>query len=233
MRIAAPPYLLCALPANHPPVAAGPLLSASVPLLVLPAAATAAAAELRRLRLSAVTGGYGAAPLLQHLGFLLHAAEWQQQVEAAAARRVRRLARRLAAFCVSNSWLATARLLLPALAVVGAGEGTGGSSKGPAPVKAGAPGADPEAAAAAAAASSANDSAEEQQEVSELLRRLSRQEEQLEEEGAPQLRPQGPVPSQPAQAAIHLADWFWAGCKMAAGMASMALFLRNYAGLPS
>lgn len=208
-----------------------------MPLLVLPASATAAAAELRQLRLAAVTGGYGAAPLLQHLGFLLHAAEWQDDVEEAAARRVRRLARRLALFCVSNSWLATARLLLPALAVVGAGETAGGGSKGPSLAKPDATGAGPAAAAAAAAASSANDSAEEQQEVSELLRRLSRQEEQLEEEGVAELRPQGPVPSgEPAQAATgtHLVDWFWAGCRMAAGMASMALFLRYYTtGLPS
>jgi hypothetical protein len=208
-------------------------MSASVPLLVLPPTATAAAAELRQLRLAAVTGGYGAAPFLQHLSFLLHVAEWQQEMEPAAARRVRCLARRLAAFCVSNSWLATAELLLPALAVVGAGGASGAGSKGSVPAKAGGPGAEPEAAlSAAAAASYANDSAEEQHELSELLRRLSRQEEQLEEE-APQRRPQTSAPAVPPNAATHLADWLWAGCKMAAGMASMALFLRNYAGLPS
>ena len=190
-------------------------------------------AELRQLRLAAVTGGYSAAPFLQHLGFLLHAAEWQQQMEAAAARRVRRLARRLAAFCVSKSWLATARLLLPALAVVGADGASGAGRKGSASTKAGGLGADPGATAlAAAAAAPANDSAEEQQEVSELLRRLSRQEEQLEQE-APQRRPQAPAPAEHPQEATHLADWFWAGCKILAGMASMALLPRNYAGLPS
>ena len=214
------------------PSAAGSLLSASVPLLVLPRWATEAAAELAQLPIAAAVAGFDAAAFLQQIGFVLHSVEWLQQqgggegqLEAAAACRLRRLARQLATCCTSNNWNATARLLLPALGVSAALSATAGSKAAAASKdhdgKSGDEGTD-------AGGAVAPNSAEEQREVELLLGQMGVDDDDDEEE-AGQQPGQDEQQGQPVlpRVAAQLSDWFWAGCNLAAGMAGVAFLLRS------
>ncbi|KAL4452785.1 hypothetical protein ABPG75_008447 [Micractinium tetrahymenae] len=216
--------------------AQGPLLSRSLPLLVLPRWAGAAASELRQAAQHAADGGWSAAGLLQHLGFLLHTAEWQQcsqgALEPEAARRVHRFARQLASFCIARGWHATASLLLPALAVHGPEDHEAAASA--AAAKQGdaiAIPPTPPAVAAEEAAAALGLPAEERQELRRLLGQIAEQQGAAGHDGQPWEEDGPAAEGQPADLRARLAkqlpDWFWTGCNLAACMAGLALVLRS------
>lgn len=199
---------------------------------MLPSWAAEAADELAELPSTAEAGGFDATSFLQHMGFLLHTAEQQSEpgarpLESPAVQRVTRLARHLAAMCAAHDWLATARLLLPALGLGGSSSGSSNSAA----AAAGRAGKHGWAAAAVEAALRGSKSASdaEQAQLQALLARLTLQE--AEEEGQPLPRQLGaPQWGLRAELADQLADWFWAGANVAAGAACLALLLRSSLG---
>ena len=113
------------LPATHLP-GAGPLLSASIPLLVLPPSEASAAVELQR-RLGVLPAGE-ASDFVRQLGVVLQYVQRRQDQAAASAAgrrahvdpppavaRVRQLALQLCAVCCSAGLSQTSRLLAPVL----------------------------------------------------------------------------------------------------------------------
>lgn len=199
---------------------AGPLLSCAEPLLVLPAAASAAADEL-----AAGLAGLPrseAAALLQHLGFAMQMAVQAPRLQPAAVQRVSRLACDLALACGELGWVNAARLLLPAIALAAApAEGSSRSSQGLA-----AGGKDSlmgcSTAAAATGMQACKGMAPDQQGRLQLL--LARMAANEAEDAA---RPQQEQHAARAQPADRLADWFWTGCNLAAGAATLVMLLRN------
>lgn len=202
---------------------AGPLLSCAEPLLVLPAAAPAAADELAAGLASLPRSE--ATALLRHLGFAMQMAEQGLRLQPAAVQRVSRLACDLALACGERGWVSAARLLLPAIALAAApAESSSRSSQG---LAAGGKGSllGCSTAAAAAGLHACKGVAPDQQERLHLL--LARMAANDAEDAA---RPQQAQPWQPAtraQPAACLADWFWAGCNLAAGAATLVMLLRN------
>ncbi len=209
--------------------AAGPLLSRAVPLLVLPVAAEAAAAELAA-GLSGLPPSE-AASLLLHLGFAMQAAEQGPRLQPAAVQRVSRLACALALFCAERGWVSTARLLLPAIAL--AAQPAEGSSR--ITLRAAASGKDDlpgcSAAAAAAGLRVCKGVAPDQQERLTLMLARMAAKDAEDAEAAQQQQQQQQAPAQPAS---PLSDWFWVGCNLAAGAAAVVLLVRNLAmeGMP-
>lgn len=164
---------------------------------------------------------------------MLHATETassgQRSLEPAAAQRVSRLARSLAAFAASQGWLATGRLLLPAMAVAGGASG-GSSSSGAASDWA--KGGGPLASAAEAAVHGVKGaSPEERQQLQRLLSCLERQgrEEQAADEAADEAAVADVAHPGGLRSllAATLADWLWSGCNLVVGAASPALIIRN------
>lgn len=219
---------------HRPP--AGPLLSRATPLLVLPAWAEEAAEELVQLPEATAAGGPGAAAaLVRATGFLLHAAEVQAEAQRGynplAVQRATRLARGLALFCAARGWLATARLLLPAMALSSSAAG----SNAAAARQAGKGGSDglygplTQAAAAAVAASKAA-GPEEQAALRELLQRLAAHEPKGPRKPRPEEREREAQLAGGLQAELRsqLSDWVWAGCNLVAGTVSVLLLLRNF-----
>lgn len=228
------PSLLAARPLHHaaaPPCLAGPVLSAATPLLVLPWWAGAAAQELACLSSVGAAGGLEPAAFLQHLGFLLHTAEASRQPGApplhpVAAERAARLSRRISLACDAHGWLATARLLLPTLAIGSSASAPGSASRSPGKAS---PLAD-EPALVAVVRSSKSASPAEQEQLEAMLGRLALAEEQ--EEAAAAAAEAAPRPLDVrAELAAQLSDWFWTGCNLAAGLASATLLVRNLGGL--
>lgn len=208
--------------------AAGALLSQAAPLLVLPSSATAAVAELGA-GLEGMQSG-DVAGLVRRLGFLMQAAEQAPPHEAAAAQRVGQLARTLALACGEHGWLATAHLLLPAMALGGEPSGSSAGSSSAAQSGKGEGRAPPRPGTAAAAALHASKGAapEEQERLELLLARLAAldADEAAAAAAAEQHELHEPRGLRGLLAA-HAADWFWTGCNLAAGAASLALLFRN------